>query len=132
MKKLLLCLVAVATVFAVSCGGANTPADTAMKATGYAQDADFKSYFELVYTDPNDAEAKKELEGMATMLESKGKEMLEEKDGITNYEVVEEKIDADGKTANVVIKVTYGNGETENQPNKLKLDENGDWKLVLK
>ncbi len=134
MKKLLLCVVAAfAMVFSVSCGGGgNTPAGKAMEATGYIQDGDFKAYFGEVYVKEGDDKAKKELDEMATMFEAKGEELLKEKVGIKSYELVEEKIDEKGETATVKIKITYGNGEVEDQNTKLKKNANGEWKLVIK
>ena len=70
---------------------------------------------------------KEQEEAMAAMLQKVGQQ-TDEKGGVESYEIVDQEIDEEKGTATVNVKVTYGNGDTED--NKMKmLKKDGDWVL---
>lgn len=124
MKKLLvaftLCLMTMAVM--TSCGGSNpsTPSDVAKAATKCMQQKDFSGYMDL--TDADDS-----TKGMMTsMISEKATQQLDEKSGITSFDVASEEIAADGKTAVVKMNITYGNGDTEVKDIKC-VNKDGKW-----
>ncbi len=135
MKKLFLiasCLFAM--VLATSCGGsgASTPADEALKCVKMLQDGNYEALVEEIQFDEDATaeEVEQSKQMLLAMAKDKGAKQIEEKGGITSYEVVEETIAEDGQTAKVKVAVTYGNGKTENEKYDL-VNVDGTWKLTL-
>ncbi len=64
------------------------------------------------------------------MFEKKGKETIEDMDGIASYEIVEETISEDGNSAVVKAIIKYGNGKEEESKFYYNL-VNGEWKQRL-
>lgn len=124
MKKLITGFITcICVLILVSCSS-NTPTD---KAKAYLDDFKDGNYIELV----NKLHFKKDLtdedkQGLANMLEEKGKKSIEEKGSIESYEITSEEIGEDGETATVKSILHYGNGSQEEQNIKLvKID--GQW-----
>lgn len=99
-----------------------TPASITADCIEYVKNGDYAAYANTF--DATDAE-KQELQ---EMFEKKGKAIMEKQQGIASYEIVEEKISEDGLTAVVNAKITYGNGEVDenNKFNFVKV--NDEWK----
>ena len=85
--------------------------------------------FENVESD-DDTPAEQKAEVMKAFTE-KTKQSADAKGGLKSFEILEEKIAEDGKTATVTTKVTYGNG-TEDTQNSTYVNKDGVWKLNMK
>lgn len=133
MKKLIYLFAVVAAVFAVSCSSApDTPGEAALNIYQLMADGKYEAVAEEFYFDSTNAEEVTQAkEAIASLLKEKAAPEIESKGGIANLEVLEEVIAEDGQSANVTIKTTYGNGESEENTVELVKDPNGDWKGAL-
>jgi hypothetical protein len=135
MKKLMLLVSALTfalTIGLQSCGGGaggHTPGATVKKSLNLLADKKFDKVVEMYTKKDGTAfteEENQKMVGLMTMAYSE----LEKKNGLKSVEIVEEKIAEDGKTADVKWKITYGNGDTDDEDGKL-LNVNGDWKMII-
>jgi len=55
---------------------------------------------------------------------------ITKKQGVKSLDIIEEKVAEDGKTATVKWKITYGNGETDDNDGEL-IKVGNDWKMVI-
>ena len=132
MKKLLISMfVAVVALTLWSCGPANTPSAVAEEACKCMQKADYEGYADLMDLKKSDDGKGVEKEQLAALLREKGTKTMEKKQGIKSYEVLSEEISEDGKSANVKMKIVYGNGDEDTQKMKLVKNDDGDWKLTM-
>ena len=131
MKKLFISMfVAVVALTLWSCGPANTPSAVAEEACKCLQNEDYEGYVELLdLKETKNQESDKEQ--FVAMLREKGTKTMEKKQGIKSYEVLSEEISEDGKSANVKMKIVYGNGDEDTQKMKLVKNDDGDWKLTM-
>jgi hypothetical protein len=67
---------------------------------------------------------------MEGLFKEKAGKAIEKKGGIKKFEVVEETISEDGKTAKVTMKYEYGNGTSETESNDFILVD-GKWYFEL-
>ncbi len=124
MKKVLfaiaICFITMAALSSCSSHD-NTPEGVAKAAVECLKAKDYKGYMDLT------SATKEQKEAMAAMLQKVGQQ-TDEKGGVESYEIVDQEIDEEKGTATVNVKVTYGNGDTED--NKMKmLKKDGDWVL---
>lgn len=124
MKKVLfaiaICFITMAALSSCS-GHDNTPEGVAKAAVECLKAKDYKGYMDLT------SATKEQKEAMTAMLQKVGQQ-TDEKGGVESYEIVDQEIDEEKGTATVNVKVTYGNGDTEE--NKMKmLKKDGDWVL---
>lgn len=124
MKKVLfaiaICFITMAALSSCSSHD-NTPEGVAKAAVECLKAKDYKGYMDLT------SATKEQKEAMTAMLQKVGQQ-TDEKGGVESYEVVDQEIDEEKGTATVNVKVTYGNGDTEE--NKMKmLKKDGDWVL---
>ena len=124
MKKVLfaiaICIITMAALSSCSSHD-NTPEGVAKAAVECLKAKDYKGYMDLT------SATKEQEEAMAAMLQKVGQQ-TDEKGGVESYEIVDQEIDEEKGTATVNVKVTYGNGDTED--NKMKmLKKDGDWVL---
>ena len=132
MKKLFFSmLVAVVALTLWSCGSANTPSAVAEEACKCMQNEDYEGYADLMDLKKSDDGKGVEKEQLAALLREKGTKTMEKKQGIKSYEVLSEEISEDGKSANVKMKIVYGNGDEDTQKMKLVKNDDGDWKLTM-
>ena len=132
MKKLFISMfVAVVALTLWSCGPANTPSAVAEEACKCMQNEDYEGYADLMDLKKSDDGKGVEKEQLAALLREKGTETMEKKQGIKSYEVLSEEISEDGKSANVKMKIVYGNGDEDTQKMKLVKNDDGDWKLTM-
>ena len=132
MKKLFFSmLVAVVALTLWSCGPANTPSAVAEEACKCMQNEDYEGYADLMDLKKSDDGKGVEKEQLAALLREKGSKTMEKKQGIKSYEVLSEEISEDGKSANVKMKIVYGNGDEDTQKMKLVKNDDGDWKLTM-
>lgn len=132
MKKLFISMfVAVVALTLWSCGPANTPSAVAEEACKCMQNEDYEGYADLMDLKKSDDGKGVEKEQLAALLREKGSKTMEKKQGIKSYEVLSEEISEDGKSANVKMKIVYGNGDEDTQKMKLVKNDDGDWKLTM-
>jgi hypothetical protein len=128
MKKLFVAFSLALMMMAVmtSCGSSSTstPSEVALAATKCMQDKDFSGYVDLTDADEDSKSM------TVAMISEKAAQQIDAKDGITSFEVQNEEIADDGKTAVVNMNITYGNGDTEVKPIKC-VNKDGKW-LVSK
>jgi hypothetical protein len=135
MKKLTLLIGLIAFVFTIgiqSCGsgaGGNTPGATVKKSLKLLSEKKLDKVMEL-YAKKDGTALTKEENGKMAGLMSLASAELDKKQGIKSIDILEEKIAEDGKTANVKWKITYGNGETDEDDGEL-VNVNGDWKMTI-
>lgn len=132
MKRFLAMVAAVAALFAASCSGSQTASDAALNIYGLIAQGNYEAAVEEFQLDTPDTKSAEETKAMLTSLfQEKLGPQLESKGGITSYEAVKEELAEDGKSAKVTVKLTYGNGETEESDVDMVLTENG-WKASIK
>lgn len=124
MKKVLfaiaICFITMAALSSCSSHD-NSPEGVAKAAVECLKAKDYKGYMDLT------SATKEQKEAMTAMLQKVGQQ-TDEKGGVESYEIVDQEIDEEKGTATVNVKVTYGNGDTEE--NKMKmLKKDGDWVL---
>ena len=124
MKKVLfaiaICFITMAALSSCSSHD-NTPEGVAKAAVECLKAKDYKGYMDLT------SATKEQKEAMTAMLQKVGQQ-TDEKGGVESYEIVDQEIDEEKGTATVNVKVTYGNGDTED--NKMKmLKKDGEWVL---
>ena len=124
MKKVLfaiaICFITMAALSSCSSHD-NTPEGVAKAAVECLKAKDYKGYMDLT------SATKEQKEAMTAMLQKVGQQ-TDEKGGVKSYEIVDQEIDEEKGTATVNVKVTYGNGDTEE--NKMKmLKKDGEWVL---
>ncbi len=110
-----------------------TPGEAAKKYTQYVADGEYEKFVDAIAYDEkaDEAAVKQQKEMILALLQEKGKKSIDEKEGITNIEIVSEEISEDGNEAKVSLKQTYGNGETEDA-NYDMVKKDGTWKMVVK
>lgn len=110
----------------------NSPSEAAKKYATYLKNGDFEKWVDGVAfgEDATDANVKASKAMLLAMMEA-GKEKLNEKGGIKNIETVSETISEDGKTAKVTLKITYGDGTSEESSSDM-IQEKGTWKMYMK
>ena len=124
MKKVLfaiaICFITMAALSSCSSHD-NTPEGVAKAAVECLKAKDYKGYMDLT------SATKEQKEAMTAMLQKVGQQ-TDEKGGVESYEIVDQEIDEEKGTATVNVKVTYGNGDTEDNKRKM-LKKDGDWVL---
>lgn len=130
MRKSILFLAAVAMMFVfASCGG-NSPKDAAesyaemVKAQDYEGIADMMAFPDDMSKE--DKDAAKAL--FVSLAKEKMSKEIETREGIDKYEIGEEKISEDGKTAEVSITFYFKDGSKEEDSVDLELVDD-EWKL---
>lgn len=135
MKKVLLFAVAVLVMTLITAcgGGSSTPSDGAKECVELMKAGDFKALAEKMHFDESMTEEQQQ--GMKDLIVSMGNEKIskeiEKKGGIKSYEVIEETIAEDGKTAVVKMKITYGDDSTKDEQYDMA-SVDGTWKPVMK
>ncbi len=119
-------------VLLFSACSSNSPSEAAKKYATYLKNGDFEKWVDGVAfgEDATDANVKASKAMLLAMMEA-GKEKLNEKGGIKNIETVSETISEDGKTAKVTLKMTYGDGTSEESSMDM-IQEKGTWKMYMK
>lgn len=124
MKKLITGFIAcICALVLVSCSS-NTPTNKAKAHLDALKDG---NYIELVNTlHFKKAVTDEDKQGLANMLEEKGKKSIEEKGNIKSYEITSEEIGEDGETAIVKSIIHYEDGSQDDRDIHLvKID--GQW-----
>lgn len=131
MKKLLSISIILIAILALSGCKSNTPSAVVEKSCQCLIDKDYKGYVDLIaFKDDADPEKLEEQKAqMVSMLEDKLGKSNEKKGGVKSCKVLSEQINEEEKTAVVSFEVTYGDGTTEQEEQKLKQNDNGEWML---
>lgn len=133
MKRLSILLGLIVIVLAMTSCSSNTPKAVAEKSVKCLIDKDFEGYVDLLYLEDKDSQDAAKLENdkkeLAALLKSKAEKEYEKDKGLTSYETLKEEIAENGETAVVKMKLTYGNGKSDDADIKLRKDKNGDWKI---
>jgi len=112
----------------ISCGGGkSTPSKAALAFTENIEKGNYDAAFNMLQG-ADEATAEEE-EKIKAFLSESHKEM-KNKGGISNKEVLSETLSDDGTTANVEMKVTYGDGTTDESDTKLVNTDDG-WKISM-
>ena len=121
MKKLFTLFAVAVAMFMVSCAGAPaTPSDAAVEYYQCVVNGDYEAFANAVHFDTTDPEEIAEGKAMITSLyKEKAAPQIKKKGGVTSIEAVGEAISEDGNTANVQLKVVYGDGSEKNEDIKL-------------
>lgn len=131
MKKILVVLSVLAISLGVSsCGGGGTaslnknasPSEVAVAMWKLVQDGDYEAALKQS-AEQKDA-TPEEIEQLAKFAEA----LYAAVGGVKEVEVLSEKISEDGQTATVELMLTYGNGKTEKQKEKMVMTEEG-WRM---
>lgn len=122
MKKVLAILAVAAAILCVSCKGgekkAATPEDTAKTALEALKKSDYKAFVNTYNLSDDDKQM------LVSVIEEKMKEQMDEKGGITGYELGETQID--GENATVASKIKYADGSEEDMTFNL-VNVDGKW-----
>ena len=121
MKKLFTLFAVAVAMFMVSCAGAPaTPSDAAVEYYQCVVNGDYEAFANAVHFDTTDPEEIAEGKAMITSLyKEKAAPQIEKKGGVKSIEAVGETISEDGNTANVQLKVVYGDGSEKNEDVKM-------------
>lgn len=127
-------LVALSALFLISCGGgASTPSDAAAKVYDLMIDGDFEAASKCFYFGNENPEQEAQAQAMiASMLTEKAAPQIEAKGGLKSVDVLGETIAEDGKSANVEVKMLYGDGTEQTSNVDMVLDADGDWRPTMK
>lgn len=135
MKRLSIFLGAILAVILMASCSSNSPKAVAEKSVKCIADKDYNGYVDLLYFSEKDKHDAKEFEEgkqqLAALLKDKAEKTYSKKGGISSYEALNEEIAEDGKTANVKMKITYGNGTSEETGIKLRKDNDDNWKIDM-
>lgn len=112
-------------VLMMSCGSSETPGSVAKKFYQEIADGNCEKFMKET-TEPTEEEL-----AMVSAICEKMKASLDEKGGLKSVDVVSETIAEDGKTANVVLNLTFGDGTTSEEDQKMEMQDNGKWKCVF-
>ena len=139
MKKVLVFAIAafLACSFAfVSCGHSgdsvktakiskkDSPSTVVEKVLKVLKAKDYKAA--LTFAAGTEDYTEEELNGLAELMQM----VYDANGGLTNYEILDEKISEDGLNATVTVKSTYGNGEVQEDTEELVQTENG-WRITM-
>lgn len=135
MKRLSIFIGIMLTVMVLAACSGNTPTKVAEKSVKCLVDNDYKGYVDLIYFSDKDKENKEEQEQgkqqLAALLKDKAEKEYKKKGDIKSYETIAEEVSDDGNTANVKMKIKYGNGTEEDTDIKLRKDSDGNWKIDM-
>ena len=132
MKKLFSIFAVAVAMFMVSCASAPaTPSDAAVEYYKCVVNGDYEGFANAIHFDTTDPEELAEGKAMVISLyKEKAAPQIEAKGGIASVEAVGETISEDGTTANVDLKIVYGDGSEENEDVKMvKVDDK--WLLAF-
>ena len=130
MKKLFTLFAVAVAMFMASCAGAPaTPSDAAVEYYQYVANGDYEAFADAIHFDTTDPEEIAEGKAMITSFyKEKAEPEIKSKGGIKSIEALNETISEDGNTANVELKIVYGDGSEKTEDAKMVKVE-GKWLL---
>lgn len=129
MKKLLsISIVMFAFIALVSCKG-NSPSAVVEESIQCLIDKDYEGYVDYIAfnEDATTEEIGKHKAELQALLEHKLVIEMEKKGGVKGCKILSEEIDEELKTAVVKFELTYGDGSTEQQEQKMEQNKDGKW-----
>lgn len=121
MKKFFSLLAVAVAMFMVSCSSAPaTPSDAAVEYYQCVADGDYESIADAIHyniTDPDEIAESKAM--ITSFYKEKAEPEIKSKGGIKSIEAVSETISEDGNTANVQLKIVYGDGSEKTEDAKM-------------
>ncbi len=128
MKRMMYGLLALVAIIVMACSS-NTPGGAALKYYNDVKNGNYEAYVEgIAFKEEITAEDK---EQFVTLMKEKADKEYKKKEGISKVEMLSEEMAEDGQTATVTMKITYGNGETEESDVAMVLKD-GVWKMDMK
>ncbi len=128
MKRMMYGLLALVAIIVMACSS-NTPGGAALKYYNDVKNGNYEAYVEgIAFKEEITAEDK---EQFVTLMKEKADKEYKKKEGISKVEMLSEEMAEDGQTATVTMKITYGNGETEESDVAMVLKD-GAWKMDMK
>ena len=135
MKRLSIIIEIMFTILFFASCSSNTPTKVAEQSMKCLMDKDYKGYVDLIYFSEKEKKNPEEYEQgkqqLAALLKDKAEKEYKRKGDISSYETITEETSNDGKTANVKMKINYGNGTNEDTDIKLRKDKDGNWKIDM-
>ena len=115
-----------------ACSSPSTPGEAAKTYVEELYNGNPEDVFDNVAWGENASaeEIEQTKEMLVQMWNEKGKPQIEAKGGVKSVEVISEDIAEDGNSAVVKMKITYGNGETEEDDQQMKLVD-GKWLMSI-
>lgn len=132
MKKFFSLLAVAVAMFMVSCSSAPaTPSDAAVEYYQCVANGDYEAFANAIHYDTTDPEEIAEGKAMIISLyKEKAEPEIKSKGGIKSIEATGETISEDGNTANVQLKIVYGDGSEKTEDVKMvKVDDK--WLLAF-
>lgn len=129
MKKLLsISIVMFAFIALVSCKG-NSPSAVVEESIQCLIDKDYEGYVDYIAfnKDATPEEIEKHKAELQALIEHKLVIEMEKKGGLKGCKILSEEIDEELKTAVVKFELTYGDGSTEQQEQKMEQNKDGKW-----
>lgn len=136
MKKLLFLSLCASALVLAGCHGnnkKNTPSTAAKQYAENLKTGNCDGFVEYIYFDdavPMDVQ-KQEKETYSKVIKSQAQPAMQAKGGLKDVQVVSENVAPDGKTADVTLKHTYNNNDTENVTYNMVKDNNNVWKVKV-
>lgn len=128
MKRMMYGLLALVAIIVMACSS-NTPGGAALKYYNDVKNGNYEAYVDgIAFKEEFTAEDK---EQFVTLMKEKADKEYKKKEGISKVEMLSEEVAEDGQTATVTMKITYGNGETEESDVAMVLKD-GAWKMDMK
>lgn len=128
MKRMMYGLLAFVAIIVMACSS-NTPGGAALKYYNDVKNGNYEAYVDgIAFKEEITAEDK---EQFVTLMKEKADKEYKKKEGISKVEMLSEEVAEDGQTATVTMKITYGNGETEESDVAMVLKD-GAWKMDMK
>ena len=128
MKRMMYGLLVLVAIIVMACSS-NTPGGAALKYYNDVKNGNYEAYVEgIAFKEEITAEDK---EQFVTLMKEKADKEYKKKEGISKVEMLSEEMAVDGQTATVTMKITYGNGETEESDVAMVLKD-GAWKMDMK
>lgn len=132
MKRLFTFFAVAVAMFMVSCSSAPaTPSDAAVEYYQCVANGDYEAFANAIHYDTTDPEEIAEGKAMIISLyKEKAAPEIEKKGGVKSVEATGETISEDGNTANVQLKIVYGDGSEKTEDVKMvKVDDK--WLLAF-
>ena len=128
MKRMMYGLLVLVAIIVMACSS-YSPGGAALKYYNDVKNGNYEAYVEgIAFKEEITAEDK---EQFVTLMKEKADKEYKKKEGISKVEMLSEEMAEDGQTATVTMKITYGNGETEESDVAMVLKD-GAWKMDMK
>ncbi len=131
MKKFLTFLFCTALLaVVVSCSSStSSPSDVVETLAKCMKSGNYDALSDVIYSDGS-AESTQMKVAVVSMLQDKGAKTVEEMGGIKSYEILSEEISEDGESAEVAMKIVYGNGNVDEKDYDVIMKD-GKWYLEI-